>query len=65
MFANRPSKFQPLNTFNSHEILFRDRLRNCEDVIMEKSLGIAIIGCDPGRDRWNTVMARRPCFSLL
>ena len=58
MLANRPSLFQKLNTFKSHEIKYRDQLRNCEDVIIEKSLGIAFLSCDPGRDRWNTVMVR-------
>ena len=58
MLANRPSLFQSLNTFKSHEIKYRDQLRNCEDVIIEKSLGIAFLSCDPGRDRWNTVMVR-------
>lgn len=23
---------------------------------MEESLGVAFVSCDPGRDRWNTVM---------
>ncbi|KAH6620061.1 hypothetical protein C7974DRAFT_426278 [Boeremia exigua] len=56
LVTNRPSAFQNLNTFKSHDVLFRDELRNCEDVIVEKSLGIAFISCDPGRDQWNTVM---------
>jgi hypothetical protein len=46
----------PINNFKSHEIRFSDQIRNCEDVILEETLGIAFLGCDPGRDRWNTVM---------
>jgi arylesterase/paraoxonase len=45
-----------INNFKSHEIKFADQIRNCEDVIIEETLGIAFLGCDPGRDRWNTVM---------
>ncbi|KAG9202046.1 hypothetical protein G6514_004714 [Epicoccum nigrum] len=56
MLANRPSLYQNLNTFKSHDIKYRDQLRNCEDVIIERSLGLAFLSCDPGRDRWNTVM---------
>jgi arylesterase/paraoxonase len=56
MLANRPGKLESINEFKSHEIKFADQIRNCEDVILEESLGIAFMGCDPGRDRWNTVM---------
>jgi arylesterase/paraoxonase len=54
--TNRPGAFVPINNFKSHEIRFADKIRNCEDVILKESLGIAFLGCDPGRDRWNTVM---------
>lgn len=64
LIANRPSKYSKLRTFKSHEILYRDELRNCEDVVMEKSLGLAFLSCDPGRDHWNTVMVRLPKFNL-
>ncbi|KAF2643354.1 calcium-dependent phosphotriesterase [Massarina eburnea CBS 473.64] len=53
--SNSLGKLQPVYNIKSHDILFRDRVRNCEDVLMEESLGIAILSCDPGRDRWNTV----------
>lgn len=56
MVASRPESFQNLQTFKSYEVKYQDRLRNCEDVIMEESLGIVFLSCDPGRDRWNTVM---------
>ncbi|KAF2132412.1 calcium-dependent phosphotriesterase [Dothidotthia symphoricarpi CBS 119687] len=52
--ANRPGKFRGLYNIKSHEIKFQDQIRNCEDVIIED--GIAFLSCDPGRDRWNTVM---------
>ncbi|KAF1940494.1 hypothetical protein EJ02DRAFT_406476 [Clathrospora elynae] len=56
MLANRPGSFQNLNKFESHEIKFQDQLRNCEDVLLEEGMGIAFLSCNPGRDRWNTVM---------
>ncbi|KXJ89279.1 hypothetical protein Micbo1qcDRAFT_11766 [Microdochium bolleyi] len=37
-------------------IKFADRVRSCEDVILLEDEGVAVIGCDPGRERWNTVM---------
>ncbi|KAJ4383968.1 hypothetical protein N0V86_000812 [Didymella sp. IMI 355093] len=56
MAASRPGILQNLQTYTSHEVKYQDRLRNCEDIIMERTLGIAFLSCDPGRDRWNTVM---------
>ena len=56
MMSNRPGKMQPVNNFSSYEIKFHDRIRNCEDILLEEDLGIAFLSCDPGRDRWNTVM---------
>jgi len=56
MAASCPGNFQNLHTFKSHGVKYQDRLQNCEDVIMEESLGMAFLSCDPGRDRWNTVM---------
>jgi hypothetical protein len=56
ILANRPGKLERINAFKSHEIRFTDQIRNCEDVILEEALGIAFVSCDPGRDRWNTVM---------
>lgn len=54
-----------VNTFKSHEVLFKDYVRNCEDVLMEESLGVAFVSCDPGRDRWNTVMVSSLGVSLF
>ncbi|XPS94155.1 hypothetical protein M3J09_003480 [Ascochyta lentis] len=56
MIANRPGKLQNIKSFESYGVKYQDRLRNCEDVILEESLGVAFLSCDPGRDRWNTVM---------
>jgi arylesterase/paraoxonase len=56
MMANRPGKFQNLNNFKSHEVKFRNQLRNCEDVLLEEGMGIAFLSCNPQRDQWNTVM---------
>jgi arylesterase/paraoxonase len=58
MFANRPGSLQHVNTFKSHSTKFADQIRNCEDVVLAEELGVAFLGCDPGRDTWNTVMAR-------
>ncbi|KAF2476506.1 calcium-dependent phosphotriesterase [Lindgomyces ingoldianus] len=57
MVANLPSRMKPIYTFRSHELKFQDRIRNCEDVVLDEGMGLAILSCDAGRDRWNTVMA--------
>lgn len=56
LLSNGPGKIANLNNFKSHEIRFQDRIRNCEDVLVEEVMGVAFLSCDPGRDRWNTVM---------
>ncbi|GAP84218.2 putative six-bladed beta- -like protein [Rosellinia necatrix] len=55
-WKNAPHRLVKVNTFASHEIRFSDRIRSCEDVLMVESKGLAILACDPGRERWNTVM---------
>lgn len=45
-----------VNRLPHHTIKFADRIRNCEDLTMVPEDGLAILSCDPGRDRWNTVM---------
>ncbi|KAF2968089.1 hypothetical protein GQX73_g5502 [Xylaria multiplex] len=55
-WKNAPHRLAKVNTFASHEVRFSDRIRSCEDALMVESEGVAIIGCDPGRERWNTVM---------
>ncbi|CAO2657305.1 Nn.00g034310.m01.CDS01 [Neocucurbitaria sp. VM-36] len=54
--ANRPGKLQKIYNIKGHEVKFQDQIRNCEDVLVEEGMGIAFLSCDPGRDRWNTVM---------
>ncbi|EDU50102.1 hypothetical protein TUN199_07158 [Pyrenophora tritici-repentis] len=56
MLENRPGRLQNFNGFGSHEVKFRDELRNCEDVLVEENMGIAFLSCNPERDQWNTVM---------
>ncbi|KAF2271093.1 calcium-dependent phosphotriesterase [Lojkania enalia] len=56
LWANRPAVFKPIYNIKQHEIKFHDRIRNCEDVVLDEATGLAILSCDPGRDRWNTVM---------
>ncbi|KAF2275020.1 uncharacterized protein EI97DRAFT_494930 [Westerdykella ornata] len=56
MMANRPGKLIEINAFKSHDVLFQDAIRNCEDVVLAEKGGIAILSCDAGRDNWNTVM---------
>lgn len=58
MYKNAPGRLSEINTFRSHEIKFADRVRSCEDVLILESRGLAILACDPGRERWNTVMVR-------
>ncbi|KAI0410023.1 putative paraoxonase [Xylaria palmicola] len=55
-WRNAPHRLVKVNTFASHEVRFADRIRSCEDALMIESEGLAILGCDPGRERWNTVM---------
>ena len=56
ILENRPGKLQNYNGFASHEVKFRNELRNCEDVLVEEGMGIAFLSCNPERDQWNTVM---------
>jgi len=37
-------------------VYHQNGLRNCEDHVLDPSTKLAYISCDPGRDRWNTVM---------
>jgi arylesterase/paraoxonase len=40
----------------SHELRYTDKLRNCEDLVVDEKVGYVVLGCDEGRDVWNTVM---------
>jgi arylesterase / paraoxonase len=56
LYENSPERLTKINTFKSHEIKFADRIRSCEDVLLVEEEGVAILACDPGREKWNTVM---------
>ncbi|KAG5941785.1 hypothetical protein E4U53_007363 [Claviceps sorghi] len=56
LYTNTPGRLPRVNTFPSHEIKFADRVRSCEDALVLESRGVAIVACDAGRERWNTVM---------
>ncbi|KAH8601845.1 hypothetical protein B0O99DRAFT_607577 [Bisporella sp. PMI_857] len=55
-YSNAPERIVKISNFQAHEIKFADRIRSCEDIVLVESEGIAIVGCDAGRERWNTVM---------
>ncbi|KYK57629.1 Six-bladed beta-propeller, TolB-like protein [Drechmeria coniospora] len=55
-YNNAPERLVKINTFKSHSVKFADRIRSCEDVLLLEDEGIAVLACDPGRERWNTVM---------
>jgi arylesterase/paraoxonase len=56
---NALDKLERLNALESLEVKFADRIRNCEDALLVEEHGLAIVGCDPGREIWNTVMVSR------
>jgi hypothetical protein len=52
--------------FKDHRVKFVNDVRNCEDIVLDEARGAAILSCDAGRDKWNTVMVRgfpSLCFS--
>ncbi|KAK5719097.1 hypothetical protein LTR15_007620 [Elasticomyces elasticus] len=55
-YWNRPGVLKDLNLFPNAGVEHEDIVRNCEDVYMDDVEGFAILSCDPGRDKWNTVM---------
>ena len=57
-YDNEPERLPLQSAFKSQSILFADRVRSCEDVLLLEEQGLAIVACDPGRERWNTVMVR-------
>ncbi|CCE35075.1 uncharacterized protein CPUR_02003 [Claviceps purpurea 20.1] len=56
LYNNSPARLSHINTFSSYDIKFADRVRSCEDALIVESRGVAIVACDAGRERWNTVM---------
>ncbi|TKA62193.1 hypothetical protein B0A55_10527 [Friedmanniomyces simplex] len=57
-YANRPGSLKDFNILPNAGVEHEDVVRNCEDVYMNDVEGWAVLSCDPGRDRWNTVMGR-------
>ncbi|KAK2071184.1 hypothetical protein P8C59_005627 [Phyllachora maydis] len=55
-YYNAPTRLPRHANFRSLEIRFADQIRNCEDVLLVESHQLALLACDPGRERWNTVM---------
>ncbi|KAH6884487.1 putative paraoxonase [Thelonectria olida] len=53
---NALNRLERVNTLQSLDIKFADQIRNCEDALLVEEHGLAILGCDPARERWNTVM---------
>jgi len=45
-----------MTTKGSYELRYADKLRNCEDLVVDEKVGYMVLGCDEGRDVWNTVM---------
>lgn len=55
-YANHPSRLPRINNVKNLQVKFADQIRYCEDMAIDTFEGRAILSCDPGRDRWNTVM---------
>ncbi|KAI5203986.1 hypothetical protein E4T39_03903, partial [Aureobasidium subglaciale] len=58
--SNHPSKLSiPRGWFTeqgSYEVKYADKLRNCEDSVVDEKAGYVVLSCDESRDGWNTVM---------
>lgn len=55
-YRNAPERLPRVNTAKGYEIKFADRVRSCEDAFLIEKEGLAILACDAGRERHNTVM---------
>ncbi|KAM0194825.1 hypothetical protein ACHAPI_006833 [Fusarium lateritium] len=55
-YLNTPARLVKLNNIGKYEIKFEDRVRSCEDVLLIEEHHLAILACDAGRERYNTVM---------
>ncbi|KAK6008194.1 hypothetical protein QM012_000097 [Aureobasidium pullulans] len=57
---NHPAKLSTprgwITEKGSYEIKYATKLRNCEDLVVDDKAGYVVLGCDEGRDVWNTVM---------
>ena len=56
LIGNKPHNLPSINSLKAATTRFPDHMRNCEDVVLDTSHGIALFSCSPGRDTWNTVM---------
>ena len=54
-YANAPERLSRISNID-YEIKFKELTRNCEDAVLDETNSLAILSCDPGRDKWNTVM---------
>ncbi|KAK0864383.1 hypothetical protein LTR87_015832 [Friedmanniomyces endolithicus] len=55
-YANRPGSLKDFNILPNAGVEHEDVVRNCEDIYMDDVEGWAVLSCDPGRDKWNTVL---------
>ncbi|KAH7178013.1 hypothetical protein DER46DRAFT_621729 [Fusarium sp. MPI-SDFR-AT-0072] len=55
-YQNAPSRITKVNNIGKYEVKFQDQIRSCEDVLLIEEYHLAILACDPGRERHNTVM---------
>ncbi|KAI5859564.1 putative paraoxonase [Durotheca rogersii] len=55
-YKNAPGRMAPVNNLGEYEVKFTEIIRSCEDALLVESAGLAILACDPGREKWNTVM---------
>ncbi|KAF5709945.1 serum paraoxonase lactonase 3 [Fusarium mundagurra] len=55
-YQNAPSRITKVNNIGRYEIKFEDQIRSCEDILLIEEYHLAILACDPGRERYNTVM---------
>ncbi|KAI1378853.1 hypothetical protein F4677DRAFT_381382 [Hypoxylon crocopeplum] len=56
IIRNAPGRLATINNLKSYEIKFEETVRSCEDGLLVESQGLAILSCDPGREKWNTVL---------
>ncbi|KAF5553802.1 serum paraoxonase lactonase 3 [Fusarium mexicanum] len=55
-YQNTPSRITKVNNIGKYEVKFEDQIRSCEDVLLIEEYHLAVLACDPGRERHNTVM---------
>jgi arylesterase / paraoxonase len=64
-YANAPVRMPRIDKLGAHGVKFADKIRNCEDGLLIESAGLAVLPCDPGRERWNSVMVSIPALRPL